>query len=169
MPQLPGIVSGSILDNIALASDDNQVDRVRALDALDKANLAAVVDGLSGGLDHNLGKLKDGLSGGQMQRIGLARSLYSSPGLLVMDEATSALDAESELEIQKALDAIRGEVTVVLIAHRLNTIQHADRVYLIDRGRVADSGTFSELVGRNPSVERLVKLMNVGENEPPSK
>jgi ATP-binding cassette subfamily C protein len=163
VPQSPGIVSGSILDNIALAVDDNQVDRDKALAAVQKAHLGSVVDGLSDGIDQNLGKLKDGLSGGQMQRIGLARALYSSPGLLVMDEATSALDADSELEIQKALEGIRGSVTVVLIAHRLNTIQHADEVFLIEKGRIADSGTFLDLVSRNPSVERLVRLMNVGD------
>jgi ATP-binding cassette subfamily C protein len=165
VPQNPGIVSGSILDNIALAVDDNQVDRKKVLAAVREAHLAPVVDELPDGLDHNLGKLKDGLSGGQMQRIGLARALYTSPGLLVMDEATSALDADSELEIQRALQGIRGSVTVVLIAHRLNTIQHADQVFLIEKGRVVDSGTFQELVARNPSVERLVKLMNVSETE----
>jgi ATP-binding cassette subfamily C protein len=96
-----------------------------------------------------------------MQRLGLARALYTKPGLLVMDEATSALDAESEAEIQNALDEMRGKVTVVLIAHRLNTIQHADKVILIDGGLVKDSGTFKELVSRNPSVERVVDLMKV--------
>jgi ATP-binding cassette subfamily C protein len=96
-----------------------------------------------------------------MQRLGLARALYSNPGLLVMDEATSALDAESEAEIQKALDDMRGRVTVVLIAHRLNTIQHADKVFLIEDGRLQDSGTFRELVARNPGVERQVNLMKV--------
>lgn len=163
VPQSPGIVSGSILDNIALAVDEDQVDRERVIAAVQKAHLSSVVDQLPDGIDHNLGKLKDGLSGGQMQRIGLARALYSSPGLLVMDEATSALDADSELEIQKALDGIRGSVTVVLIAHRLNTIQHADQVLLIEKGQVSDSGTFQELVKKNPSVERLVRLMNVGD------
>jgi ATP-binding cassette subfamily C protein len=78
-----------------------------------------------------------------------------------MDEATSALDAESEAQIAKALDDLRGSVTVVLIAHRLNTIQHADKVFLIEQGRVSDRGTFKELVRRNKSVERLVELMEI--------
>jgi ABC-type multidrug transport system fused ATPase/permease subunit len=81
-----------------------------------------------------------------------------------MDEATSALDAESEAEIQKALDDMRGKVTVVLIAHRLNTIQHADKVILVEDGQVKDSGTFKELVSRNLSVERVVDLMKVEKN-----
>jgi ABC-type bacteriocin/lantibiotic exporter with double-glycine peptidase domain len=78
-----------------------------------------------------------------------------------MDEATSALDAESESEIAKALDQMRGKVTVVLIAHRLNTVQHADKVFLVEKGRISDSGTFQDLVKRNPSLERVVQLMKV--------
>ena len=96
-----------------------------------------------------------------MQRLGLARALYTKPSLLIMDEATSALDADSEAEIQKALDAMRGKVTVLLIAHRLNTIQYADKVILVEEGQVKDSGTFKELVARNPLVERAVDLMRV--------
>jgi ATP-binding cassette subfamily C protein len=161
VPQRPGLVSGTILDNVALAASATDVSREQALEALQLANLADLVVKLPDGIDTPLGKLQDGLSGGQLQRLGLARALYSNPGLLVMDEATSALDAESEAEIQKALDSMRGKVTVVLIAHRLNTIQHADKVILVEDGLVKDSGTFKELVGRNPSVERVVDLMRV--------
>ena len=99
-----------------------------------------------------------------MQRLGLARAIYSKPSLLVMDEATSALDAESEAEIQKTLEDMRGKVTVVVIAHRLNTIQHADKVILLHNGKVQDSGTFKELIARNPSVEKGVELMKIEEN-----
>jgi ATP-binding cassette subfamily C protein len=161
VPQRPGLVSGTILENVALAEETDHVDRGQALEALRLAHLADMIEELPEGLDTPLGKLQDGLSGGQMQRLGLARALYTKPGLLVMDEATSALDAESEAEIQKALDAMRGKVTVVLIAHRLNTIQHADKVILVEDGQVKDSGTFKELISRNPSVERVVDLMRV--------
>jgi ATP-binding cassette subfamily C protein len=164
VPQRPGLVSGTILDNVALAEIEKEVNREKALEALHLANLSELIAALQDGLDTPLGKLQDGLSGGQMQRLGLARALYTKPGLLVMDEATSALDAESEAEIQKALDSMRGKVTVVLIAHRLNTIQHADKVVLVEDGRVKDSGTFKELVARNPSVERVVDLMRVEKN-----
>jgi ABC-type multidrug transport system fused ATPase/permease subunit len=161
VPQRPGLVSGTILDNVALAESKDEANRQQALEALKLANLAELISELPDGLDTPLGKLQDGLSGGQMQRLGLARALYTKPGLLIMDEATSALDAESEAEIQKALDSMRGKVTVVLIAHRLNTIQHADKVVLVEDGQVKDSGTFKELISRNPSVERLVDLMRV--------
>ncbi len=161
VPQRPGLVSGTILDNIALAESGNDVNRAQALEALKLANLSDLVSDLPDGLDTPLGKLKDGLSGGQIQRLGLARALYTKPGLLVMDEATSALDAGSEAEIQSALDSMRGKVTVVVIAHRLNTIQHADKVILVEDGQVKDSGRFKELIARNPSVERVVDLMKV--------
>jgi ABC-type multidrug transport system fused ATPase/permease subunit len=78
-----------------------------------------------------------------------------------MDEATSALDAESEAEIQSSLEEMRGKVTVVIIAHRLNTIQHADKVILIQDGSIQDSGSFKELIARNPSVEKGVDLMRI--------
>jgi ATP-binding cassette subfamily C protein len=155
------MVSGTILENVALAEEAQEIDRNHAHESLRLAQLSDLGQGLTDGMDTPLGKLKDGLSGGQMQRLGLARALYTRPGLLVMDEATSALDAESEAKIQKALDDMRGKVTVVLIAHRLNTIQHADKVILIEDGQVKDSGTFKELLIRNPSVERVVDLMRV--------
>ena len=161
VPQRPGLVSGTILDNVALAVNEDEVSREHALESLQLANLSELIAELPQGLDTPLGKLQDGLSGGQMQRLGLARALYTKPGLLILDEATSALDAESEAEIQKALDSMRGKVTVVLIAHRLNTIQQADKVILVEDGVVKDSGNFKELIARNPSVERVVDLMRV--------
>ena len=161
VPQKPGLVSGTVADNVALgvSREDVNVEQVRS--ALSQAHLLDVIDNLPGGIHAPLGKLLDGLSGGQVQRLGLARALYSNPGLLVMDEATSALDAESESEIQKALDELRGKVTVVLIAHRVNTIQNADVVFLLEEGKLVDKGTFQELLKRNPSVERVVELMRV--------
>jgi ATP-binding cassette subfamily C protein len=161
VPQKPGLVAGSVAENVALGIDTENIDEVRVKQALESAHLSAVIESLPEGIHANLGNYQDNLSGGQIQRLGLARALYSEPGLLVMDEATSALDAESELEISKALNQMRGKVTVVLIAHRLNTVQHADKVFLVDSGKIADSGTFQELVKRNPSLERVVNLMRV--------
>jgi ATP-binding cassette subfamily C protein len=161
VPQRPGLVSGTVLENVALASKNQKVDRVRVLESLKLANLSSFIDSLPDGLETSIGKLQDGFSGGQMQRLGLARALYSNPGLLVMDEATSSLDAESESEIQRALEEMRGKVTVVLIAHRLNTIQHADKVLLLSSGALVDSGKFQEVVSRNPEVRKLIDLMRI--------
>ena len=164
VPQKPGLVSGSIAENVALGIALNNLDEDRIWDAIERAHLGTVVRSLPDGVHASLGNYQDILSGGQIQRLGLARALYSKPGLLVMDEATSALDAESEAEVAKALDEMRGEVTIVLIAHRLNTVQRADQVFLIDEGRVAGSGTFQVLRQQNPSIERLVQLMKVDED-----
>ncbi len=165
VPQKPGMISGTILENVALGIELEDVDRDEVLKTLKAVHLGPLLEDLPFGIDTPLGKLKDGLSGGQMQRLGLARALYSKPNLLVMDEATSALDAESEYEIQKTLEQMRGKVTVVVIAHRLNTIQHADKVILLEEGRVQDSGTFKELISRNLSVEKAVELMRIDEGE----
>lgn len=164
VPQKPGLVSGSVAQNVALGFDREEIDEAQVWSALQNANLTEVITALPDGIHTDVGKYQDSLSGGQIQRLGLARALFSNPGLLVMDEATSALDAESESEITKALDQMRGKVTVVMIAHRLNTAQHADRVFLLEGGELTDQGTFQELVQRNASVERLVMLMKVDED-----
>ena len=136
-------------------------DLLRIQKAVEKAHLGDLVASLEGGIATTLGNNNDGLSGGQLQRVGLARALYPEPALVVMDEATSALDAESEYEIGQALSELRGKVTVVLIAHRLNTVQHADIVFLVDKGKVVDSGTFSSIRSRNPNIARAIDLMSI--------
>ena len=161
VPQRPGMITGTVAENIALGAASGQVDQSRLSNAIDAAHLKRVMSQLPEGADTILGKRKDELSGGQLQRIGLARALYSKPGLLVMDEATSALDADSENEINKALDEMRGRVTVVLIAHRLNTVQRSDVVFLLEEGRITASGTFPELLKSNKTVQNLAKLMSV--------
>jgi ABC-type multidrug transport system fused ATPase/permease subunit len=161
VPQKPGMVSGSIVDNIALGVGKEAVDLVRLQKAIKDAHLSEIIDSLPEGIDTDLGKRGDELSGGQLQRIGLARALYTQPSLLVMDEATSALDADSENEINKALDEMRGKVTVILIAHRLNTVQRSDVVFLVEEGRITASGTFNELLRTNKTVQNLANLMSI--------
>ena len=162
VPQVPGMISGTIAENIALGVAAEDIDSDRLSRAISDAHLSELIATLPLGLETDLGKRKDELSGGQLQRIGLARALYSQPKLLVMDEATSALDADSENEINKALDEMRGEVTVILIAHRLNTVQRSDVVFLLEDGCVSASGTFSELRRSNEKVRHLSNLMTIG-------
>ena len=166
VPQKPGMVSGTIAQNIALGVDVSEIDEKRLNQAISDAHLTDLIRALPQGLETDIGKRKDELSGGQLQRIGLARALYTAPKLLVMDEATSALDADSENEINKALDEMRGKVTVILIAHRLNTIQRSDRVFLMEEGKISDFGTFQELLKGNETVKHLAQLMSIelGEN-----
>jgi ATP-binding cassette subfamily C protein len=161
VPQKPGMVTGTIAQNIALGMNLTEIDHSRLEKAARDSHLSNLLESLPNGTQTDLGKRKDELSGGQLQRIGLARALYTQPRLLIMDEATSALDAESENEINKALDEMRGKVTVILIAHRLNTIQRSDIVFLVESGRITDSGTFSELLTRNPTVQNLAELMAI--------
>jgi ABC-type multidrug transport system fused ATPase/permease subunit len=153
------MVAGTIAQNIALGLDEAEIDDRKLKSAVEKAHLKEFVLSLPAGLNTSIGKHKDEFSGGQLQRIGLARALYTEPGLLVMDEATSALDADSENQINIALEAMRGNVTVILIAHRLNTIQRSDTVYLMEEGRIVDSGRFEKLLQSNPKVQSLVELM----------
>jgi ABC-type multidrug transport system fused ATPase/permease subunit len=165
VPQSPRLVSGTIVDNVALGVAPEALSLESIEESLKKAHLWDFVATLPNGVNTHLGKLQDGLSGGQIQRLGLARALYSDPGLLVMDEATSALDGESELEIQTALENMRGRVTVVLIAHRLNTIQKADTVFYIKEGSLLDFGKFKDLIKRNPAIERNVDLLKIDQSE----
>jgi ATP-binding cassette subfamily C protein len=161
VPQNPEMVNGSIAQNIALGRSFNEIDKDEVRRVLKLANLSDVVAALPDGIDTDLGAHRDSLSGGQLQRIGLARAMYGQPGLLVLDEATSALDVQSEHAIVETLNRIRKQTTVLIIAHRLNTIQHCDNVFLVESGAVTDSGTFPELLERNLRVQALVEIMRI--------
>lgn len=165
VPQKPGLVSGTILDNIALGVEAENVLLDHVDYAVENSNLSDLISDLPDGLLTDLGKSKDGLSGGQLQRIGLARALYTKPSLLILDEVTSALDGESESQITTALNAMKGSVTVIMIAHRLNTIQNADKVYFFEEGILSASGTFKQLMASNGKVKKLARLMSITPND----
>ena len=97
------------------------------------------------------------LSGGQKQRIAIARELYKRPNILIMDEATSALDTESEQLIQQSLDSIKGEITLIIIAHRLSTLRNVDKIFVIDSlGSMVEQGSYSKLIKKNAHFASLV-------------
>lgn len=160
VPQEPGRVSGTISQNIAIGISPDDINQQALEDAISAANLTSLVNMLPAGVHTDLGKHSDALSGGQLQRLGLARALYSSPGLLVMDEATSSLDAITEHEISLALERLRGKTTVILIAHRLNTVKNADEVIYLENGLVKDKGPFRDLQKRLPEVALAASLMS---------
>lgn len=159
VPQKPGLISGSIAQNVALGLEGDDIDRDRVREALANAYLEEFIETLPDGIDTSVGKQADSLSGGQIQRIGLARALYTRPRLLVLDEATSGLDASSESFVASSLRALHGQTTVIVVAHRLSTVQTADVVHVIEAGRLTASGTFAQVSGANPTVAEYVRLM----------
>lgn len=160
VPQKPGLVSGTIADNIALGVPPEEIDHERLAAAVTAAFLSDFIATLPDGLDSSVGMQVDSLSGGQIQRIGVARALYSNPRLVILDEATSALDATTESFVSSSLQNLRGEVTVIVIAHRLSTVQHADCVYLVEGGRITASGDFKTIRATVPTVAEYVNLMS---------
>jgi ATP-binding cassette, subfamily B, bacterial MsbA len=135
----------SLAANIAM---ETPVDRERLERVVDAANLRALVDALPQGLDTVTGHNATELSGGQRQRLAIARALYKDAPILILDEATSALDAASERQVQEALQRLMAGRTTVIIAHRLSTIEHADRVVVLEHGRLAESGTHAQLLAK---------------------
>jgi ATP-binding cassette subfamily C protein len=151
-------VSGTLAENVSLSSSDlTDLDKVAQV--LQMAGLNAYSD--SGALEMNVEPDAGQLSGGEIQRLGIARALYRDPGILFLDEATSALDAETEAQISKVLDQLRGKMTVVLIAHRLSTVMNSDKIIYLDKGRVVAEGTFSELQNKVPDFAKAVELMGI--------
>lgn len=165
VPQRPGLIDGSILENVALGYDVADIDLDRAMRSLAQANLIDHVNGLPDGVRTSVGKQSNALSGGQIQRLGLARALYVNPRLLVLDEATSALDAESESIVGDSLRELGSTVTLIVIAHRLSTVQHADTVHVMEDGRIIASGTFTHLLATVPLVARYAELMSLDDAE----
>ena len=114
------------------------------------------------GYDTVVGERGIRLSGGQRQRLFIARELFKRPNLLILDEATSALDTESERYIQQSIDALKGSMTVVIIAHRLSTIKNVDQVYVLDDGRIVESGEYDELTRkRNGQFREMVEMQRL--------
>jgi ATP-binding cassette, subfamily B, bacterial len=156
VPQEPVLFSTSVAENIRYGRPDASDAEVKA--AAEAASALGFIEALPDGFATDLGARGVRLSGGQRQRIAIARALLCDPAVLLLDEATSALDSESEQAVQQALDRLMQKRTTLVIAHRLATVQKADRIVVVDRGRVVDVGTHADLTRRGGLYARLAEL-----------
>lgn len=147
VPQTIFLTDDSLRRNIAFGLPDSEIDEARVTAAIKAAQLDEYLSTLPEGLDTEVGERGVRLSGGQRQRIGIARALYRNPDLLVLDEATSALDTKTETEIMQAINAMRGDKTILVVAHRLSTVEQCNKIYRLDQGRVAAFGTPDQVLG----------------------
>ena len=156
--QEPLLFRASIRDNIVYGRPDAEdTDVIRAARAANAHNFVA---GLPSGYDTELGERGAGLSGGERQRVTIARGLLRDPKILILDEATSSVDTESEQQIQKALSELAKGRTTIVIAHRLNTLQNADKIFVMEAGRVVESGTHKQLIEKGGLYWKLVRIQS---------
>ena len=161
VPQDVVTMNGTIRQNVAMGFSGDAAKDDLVENALRIAHLDQFVSTLHEGLDTHVGDRGTNISGGQRQRLGIARAMFTSPELLILDEATSALDGETESNISDAIQAMRGRVTVLMIAHRLSTVRHADVVVYMEAGRILATGTFDEVRGKVSDFDRQAKLMGL--------
>ena len=161
VPQDTLIINGSISENVHMGYPIEQETSKYVNDALAISGLGDLIKSLPDGVHSMVGEKGFNLSGGQRKRIGVARALYSKPSLLILDEATSSLDADTEAAFANALKSLHGDVTVVIIAHRLSTVLDADKILYLDKGRLLGEGTFMEIRSRVPEFDRQAKLMGL--------
>lgn len=161
VPQEVVLANASVRENVALGLPLAAIEDDLVWEALERAHLDGYLREQRDGLDTQIGEGGVKLSGGQRQRLGIARALYSRPKLVVLDEATSALDAETEDAITQTIRDLEGNVTTVIVAHRLSTIRHVDCLVYLEEGRVAGIGTFDEVRSQVPALQRQAALLGL--------
>lgn len=167
--QEPCLFSGSVRQNIVFGvsrheDEDEMADEERVHTAARAAGIHDFVASLPEGYETDIGTAGVALSGGQKQRISIARALIRNPSVLLLDEATSSLDSETERKIQEVFDAERGKRTVLMIAHRLATVQNADVIFVMNDGVVAEKGNHATLLSQRGLYYQMVSLLHTGNN-----
>jgi HlyD family secretion protein len=155
VPQSIFLSEGTIAENVAFGLPVKVIDLEQVKKAIQLAHLTELVEQLPNGLDTKVGERGVQLSGGQRQRIGIARALYNEADVLVFDEATSALDGITEKIIMEAIHDFSGQKTIIMIAHRLKTVQKCDTIYLMEQGQITAQGTYDELVANNAQFKEM--------------
>ncbi len=161
VPQDVKVLSGTVRENVALGIPREDIDDFLVWEALERAHLADFLSKERKGIETQVGENGVQLSGGQRQRLGIARGLYSRPRLLVLDEATSALDAGTEKAITETLEDLVGDVTLVVIAHRLATIRNSNQVIYLEGGRIVSSGSFDLVRSAVPNFDTQAKILGL--------
>ena len=154
VPQSIFLTDDTLRRNVAFGLPKEKIDDDAVKLAIRLAQLEEFVASLPDGMETLVGERGVRLSGGQRQRIGIARALYSNPDILVLDEATSSLDTETEHGVMQAVQALQGDKTVIIVAHRLSTVEYCDRLYRLEYARIVDEGTFSEVTSRTKDLPR---------------
>jgi len=157
VPQSIFLSEGTISENIAFGLSSKDINLEQVKKAIQLANLTELVKQLPNGLNTNVGERGVQLSGGQRQRIGIARALYNEADVLVFDEATSALDGITEKIVMEAIHKFSGQKTIILVAHRLKTVQKCDIIYMMDQGKVVDQGAYQDLIRRNKKFKEMAE------------
>jgi ABC-type multidrug transport system fused ATPase/permease subunit len=154
VPQSIFLTDDTLRRNVAFGLPKDKIDDDAVRSAIRLAQLGEFVAGLPNGMETVVGERGVRLSGGQRQRIGIARALYNNPDILVLDEATSSLDTETEHGVMQAVQALQGDKTVIIVAHRLSTVEYCDRLYRLENAQIVDEGTFSEVTSRTKDLPR---------------
>jgi len=158
VPQHIYLSDSSFAANIAFGVPAELIDYERVHSAAKQANIYELIENSSEGFATVVGERGERLSGGQRQRIGIARALYKQADLLVLDEATSALDNQTEAEVMSAIESLDRTITVLLVAHRLTTVQHCDRIVMLEHGRISGIGNYMDLESGNAAFRALTRL-----------
>lgn len=158
VPQNCPVLNVSLRENIAFGTPPGEINDVEVQRVAAAANLTELVEALPNGFDTEIGEFGADLSGGQRQRIGIARALYGRPSLLILDEATSDLDAKTEFEVTTAINHLRGETTIVLVAHRMHLLKLCDQILFMKDGGIEASGTYEELLASKKEFRELATM-----------